>query len=182
MKRNSVTEGRMTAKDMKKKRLLVAPPPSKITLQPIGYVRTSASESDLKKRKRFVRSAIILNKRFSQGLKGIEDYSYIFVIFWLHKVKRSSREELLLHPRHREDLPEVGIFATRQSNHPNPIGLTVVKLLGHGSDLRTLKVEGLDARSGTPVLDIKPYDFQDVRRREGIRVPEWWLKLHTNRN
>ena len=99
---------------------------------------------------------------------------YLFVLFWLHKVRKSAREDLLIHPRRKADMPLVGIFSTRQSNHPNPIGLTVVRLLGRNSNV--LSIKGLDAADGTPVLDIKPYDLQDIRRN--VTVPDWWRKLH----
>jgi tRNA-Thr(GGU) m(6)t(6)A37 methyltransferase TsaA len=143
----------------------------RITLKPIGVVRTEATEIDFKERKQEVLSEVVLNRKYANGLTRIEGYSHVFVLFWLHKVPESERKELLTHPRRREDLPKVGIFSTRQRNHPNPVGLTVVELMQHRSNV--LKVKGLDAIDGTPVLDIKPYDYHDAP--EGIRVPDWWL-------
>lgn len=78
-----------------------------------------------------------------------------------------------VHPRGRVDIEEVGVFATRSPHRPNPIGLTLVKLLSKKG--RTLTVRGLDAYDGTPVLDIKPYDRRDTTRQ--FRVPAWWRKL-----
>ena len=75
------------------------------------------------------------------------------------------------HPRHRTDLPEVGVLSARGSQRPNPIGLAVVELLKREGSVLTVKA--LDAYHGTPVLDIKPYDSYDAI--SGIRVPEWWL-------
>ncbi len=144
----------------------------RIALEPIGFVMTQATEEDLKAHRPDIVSEVVLNEKYSEGLKGIEGYSHIFVIFWVHKVGKLEREELLTHPKHRKDLPMVGIFGTRQRNHPNPIGLTVVELLQHRSNV--LKVRGLDALDGTPVLDIKPYDHRDIP--EKLRLPDWWLQ------
>lgn len=144
----------------------------RIALEPIGFVRTKATEEDFRTHRREILSEVVLNEKYVKGLKGIEEYSHLFVLFWLHKVRKLERKELLTHPKHREDLPEVGIFSTRQRNHPNPIGLTVVELVGGASNV--LKVKNLDALDGTPVLDIKPYNQRDIPER--IRVPDWWLQ------
>ena len=145
---------------------------SRIALETIGYVRTKATEKDLRTHRGEILSEVVLNEEYANGLKGIEEYSHLFVLFWLHKVGKSERRDLLIHPKHREDLPEVGIFSTRQRNHPNPIGLTVVELVGRASNV--LRVKNLDALDGTPVLDIKPYNQRDIAER--IRVPDWWLR------
>ena len=67
---------------------------------------------------------------------------------------------LTTHPRHRTDLPEVGVFQARGPERPNPIGLAVVELLKRDENILTIKA--LDAYDGTPVLDIKPYDAFDA--------------------
>src|SRR3972149_2540821 len=133
---------------------------SRITLTPIGFVRTKATEQDFRKHRQDVVSEVVLNKEYAEGLRGIEDYSHLFVLFWLHKVGKSERKQILTHPKHREDLPKVGIFSTRKRKHPNPIACTVVRLLEHRSNV--LKVKNLDAVDGSPVLDIKPYDDWDI--------------------
>ena len=71
-------------------------------------------------------------------------------------------------------MPLTGVFAVRTMLRPNPIGLTLVELVK--VDGNVLSVRGLDAYDGTPVLDVKPYDFWDMA--ENIKVPEWWRKLH----
>jgi tRNA (Thr-GGU) A37 N-methylase len=75
-------------------------------------------------------------------------------------------------------MPEVGVFAFRGRVRPNPIGLTVCRLL----EVRGcyLKVVGLDAYPGTPILDIKPYDYYDIV--ENPAVPEWFLRLWRERD
>ena len=145
---------------------------SRITLSPIGFVRTNAIEGDFKTHRQEVISQIVLSEEYAAGLKGIEEYSHIFVIFWLNKVTKSERRALLTHPKHRRDFREIGVFGTRQRNHPNPIGLTVVELMERRSNV--LIVKGLDALDGSPVLEIKPYNYRD--RLSKIKVPDWWLK------
>jgi L-fuculose-phosphate aldolase len=76
----------------------------------------------------------------------------IIVICWMH---RADRARLRVHPRDQEELPERGVFSTRSPHRPNPVSLHTVTLLSiEGSVLR---VRGMDAIDGTPVVDIKPY-------------------------
>ena len=84
------------------------------------------------------------------GLTDIEGFSHLYVIWVFHKAERS---ELVGTPP-TDDRPH-GVFATRAPYRPNPIGLTVVRLLGR--DGSRLRVRGLDMLDGTPILDIKPY-------------------------
>jgi len=141
-----------------------------LRLQPIGHVETNASHEEL--RRGLAVSKIVIDPKFTRGLEGLEDFSHLYVLFWLHEMRRGNRR-LKVHPRGRLDMEEVGVFATRAPHRPNPIGLTLVKLLSKKG--RTLKVEGLDAYNGTPVLDIKPYDRRDSAARP--RVPSWWKRL-----
>jgi len=144
----------------------------RIALEPIGFVSTEYAEEGSKKRTDSVVSRIVLKKKYTKGLRGIEGYSHLFVLYYMHKVEKSERSQLLTRPKHRKELPEVGIFSTRQRNHPNPIGLTLVELLRH--EANTLQVKNLDAFDGTPVLDIKPCNHRDIPRK--IRLPSWWLR------
>jgi tRNA (Thr-GGU) A37 N-methylase len=75
-------------------------------------------------------------------------------------------------------MPLLGVFATRTANRPNPIGLALVELLNVKGNVLT--VRGLDAYDETPVLDIKPFDYWDMR--ENAKVPLWWMKLEKERS
>ena len=141
-----------------------------LKLRPIGHVRTSASHEAL--RHGSAVSKIVIDPMFAKGLEGLEDFSHVYVLFWLHDVPEWSNR-LKVHPRGRVDIEKVGVFATRSPHRPNPIGLTLVKLLSRRG--RTLSVKGLDAYDGTPVLDIKPHDRRDRTPRP--RVPRWWKEL-----
>jgi tRNA-Thr(GGU) m(6)t(6)A37 methyltransferase TsaA len=87
---------------------------------------------------------------FAAGLQDVEGFSHLFVLWEFDK---SEGFELVGRPP-VDDRPH-GVFATRSPRRPNPIGLTVVELLGReGGELR---VRGVDMLDGTPILDIKPY-------------------------
>jgi tRNA-Thr(GGU) m(6)t(6)A37 methyltransferase TsaA len=144
-----------------------------ITLWPVGYVQTAVSDEEIRFRRRDVVANVVVNPGLTEALEGIEGYSHLFIIFWMHRVEPATPVTLKVHPRGRTDLPPVGLFATRTPHRPNPIGLAVVELLGRRQNVLT--VRGLDAFNGTPVLDIKPYDFYD--RVESVRVPDWWLRM-----
>jgi tRNA-Thr(GGU) m(6)t(6)A37 methyltransferase TsaA len=87
-----------------------------------------------------------------RGLDGIQAGDKLLVLCWFHK---ADREVLKLHPRGNPDIPKRGVFATRSPDRPNPIGLSLVDVLS--VEGRILKVRGLDALDGTPVVDLKPH-------------------------
>jgi len=147
----------------------------KIVLEPIGFVKTSAVGDEVKDKE--VISTINLNPELVEALDGILGFSNLFVLFYLNEVTNEQRSILKVHPRGNKDLPLTGVFATRTMLRPNPIGLTLVELLKVEGNVLTVK--GLDAFDGTPVLDVKPYDFWDMA--ENAKVPEWWRRLEENK-
>jgi tRNA-Thr(GGU) m(6)t(6)A37 methyltransferase TsaA len=93
---------------------------------------------------------IVLDPRWAEGLKGLESASHVIVLYWMDEARRDL---LLQAPRHYSE--QHGTFALRSPVRPNPIALSVARLVG--IDGNTLSVIGLDCRDGTPLLDIKPY-------------------------
>ncbi len=147
-------------------------PLATLEVDAIGWVRNGIADSqDVTWEE--IDSQIVIEERFLEALEGLEEFSHIIVIFWLHKKKREVIP-LTVHPQGREDMPLVGVFATRAPMRPNPIGLTVVQLLERQGN--TLRVRGLDAYDGTPVLDIKPYLPQGDYIPEA-KIPEWLRRL-----
>ena len=144
----------------------------KIVFTEIGHVKTSAVGNQIKDKSNI--SQIVLNEDLIEALSGVSDYSHLFVLFYLNQLTADQRKTLKVHPRGRVDLPLTGVFALRTMLRPNPVGLTLVELLCVEGNVLTVK--GLDAYDGTPVLNIKPYDFWDIA--QNIRVPQWWKKLH----
>jgi tRNA-Thr(GGU) m(6)t(6)A37 methyltransferase TsaA len=143
----------------------------KIELKPIGFVKTKAVGKEVRDKGNV--SEIVFSEDLAEALDGIEGFSHLFVIFWMHEISEEERRTMKVRPRGRRNMPLLGAFATRTPHRPNPIGLTVVELLEVEGNVVT--VRGLDAFDGTPVLDIKPFDYWDVA--EDARVPEWWMKL-----
>jgi len=139
-------------------------------MEPIGYVKRLSKREDVKNRELITR--IVVRKDLVQALDGLEDFSHLYVIFYMHKVPEKERRQLEAHPRGRIDLPLVGVLATRTAFRPNPLGLTLVELVERKDNV--LIVKGLDAFDGTPVIDLKPADSLDMAAN--ITIPKW-LKL-----
>ena len=150
-------------------------PLERIELNPIGFVRRTSSEEDVKDRD--LLCEIVLIDDLTQALDGLDEWSHIYVIYWLNKVERA--EEPVVHfPGGEGKSRPLGIFATRAPIHPNPIGLTLVELVRR--ERNVIVVRGLDAYDGTPVLDLKPYP--DWEKGQFIvvtdfRAPEWVTRI-----
>jgi len=117
-----------------------------------------------------VRGEIEVDPAFADGLKDIDGFSHLFVLF---AFDRAAEAKLLAKPPFDDQVR--GIFATRSPRRPNALGLTIVKL--EGREGRVLRVSGLDMIDGTPVLDIKPYTDRD--RKDALRTG--WLAKYERR-
>ncbi len=123
-------------------------------MKPIGHVKSPyKSTSDVPRglgAKHEVDGVLTINPELEQGLQDIEGFSHLYVIWAFDK---SEGFELV--GTSPADGLQHGVFATRSPYRPNPIALTVVRLLRRdGNDLH---VRGVDMLDGTPILDIKPY-------------------------
>jgi len=105
---------------------------------------------------------------------GLAGFSHLEVVYLFHLVAGKDVEWGARHPRGRTDWPAVGILAQRAKNRPNRIGVSVCRLLA--VDGLQLRVQGLDAIDGTPVLDVKPYMSAFGPRGE-VRQPPWVEQL-----
>lgn len=108
------------------------------------------------------------------ALQGISEFSHLDIIFYFDRVTDDTIHYGARHPRNRKEYPKVGIFAQRGKHRPNKLGLTTVELLEHQG--RTLKVRGLDAIDGTPIIDIKPVMKEFLPKGE-VRQPAWSVSL-----
>lgn len=115
-------------------------------------------------------SRVVLLPEFRPGLRGLEGFSHVIVVTWLHRAAFNPVRHLVRRPRGLASMPELGIFAQRAKDRPSPLGITVVPLLEVRPD--SIVVRGLDAIDGTPVVDIKPY-FPQYDRAEGATMPAW---------
>lgn len=122
-----------------------------ITYRIIGRVENDFDEPVAAEKIRSAESRIILDPTLAGGLQGLESNQQVIVLFHFH---RSHGFEPCQHPKGDKRRPKRGVFALRSPRRPNPIGLSVVNLVGIKGNI--LRMRGLDAINGTPVLDIKP--------------------------
>src|SRR5205085_2081264 len=128
-------------------------PREPLNIRPIGVVRNGVKAPRMDGWAT-VRSQIIVRDDLASALDGIEEYSHVIVVFAFDRVPESELRARV-RPRGDARIPEQGVLATRSQLRPSPLGVSVVRLLKRRQNV--LRVEGLDAIDGTPVLDIKPY-------------------------
>ena len=143
-----------------------------LIVKPIAIVKNNVNDLGRRAWKTVV-SEIVFEPEFEESLYGIDDFSHIVVLVWFDRSPRWQHGMSKTHPQKRPELPLVGILSTRSPVRPNPLGVSVVRLLEREGNI--LRVIGLDAINNTPVLDIKPYIPEDLDHK--IRVPEWIPKL-----
>ncbi len=146
----------------------------RITLKPIGIVSNGVFDLKPDSADNLI-SEIILNHEYVEALEGIDQFSHLIVVFWMHLIPSNMRHLKKIHPRGRKEIPMRGVLATRTQYRPNPLGIKTVRLLERKENV--LKVKGLDALDGTPLLDIKPYDPLYDGAPEA-KVPKWIESLH----
>lgn len=112
-----------------------------------------------------------VSPEFCSALKGIDGFSHIIILYWIHlRDNEKERSVLQVVPRRHMRNVKTGVFACRSPSRPNPIGLCIVELTT--VEECTINVKGLDAFEGSPIIDIKPY----IPRADSIpnaHVPEW---------
>jgi tRNA-Thr(GGU) m(6)t(6)A37 methyltransferase TsaA len=143
-----------------------------LILQPIGHVENGIPPGE-RVTWEGMESRVVIEAQWAEGLEGLAEFSHVVILFWLDRPQ--NREiPLKVHPEAKQDMPLVGLFATRTPLRPNPIGMTTVELLKVEDN--TLHIRGLDAFDATPVLDIKPYLIRGDLKTDA-RVPGWLHEL-----
>jgi tRNA-Thr(GGU) m(6)t(6)A37 methyltransferase TsaA len=154
-----------------------------ITIEPIGIIETPFDDlADMPIQPLSglgIKGRIIIDEAFVEGLKDIDGFSHIILIYYLHSVSDYSLKVIPF-----MDIEEHGIFATRSPKRPNKIGLSTVKLLSVNRNI--LEIEDLDIVNGTPLLDIKPYfaafDYREnaksgwLGKRENLEIEKYSLR------
>jgi tRNA-Thr(GGU) m(6)t(6)A37 methyltransferase TsaA len=150
-----------------------------IKFKPIGAVRTAATNEEIRG-KRDAEGELEIYPEFEEGLDGVDGYSHLFVIVYLDRLRPDQIGPLKVKPRgllrqgfKLEELPLLGVFALDSPTRPNPIGLTLVRLIKREGN--RLHVAGLDFFDGTPILDIKGYN-PDYRAGD-FTLPGWYARL-----
>jgi tRNA-Thr(GGU) m(6)t(6)A37 methyltransferase TsaA len=138
-----------------------------IKLRAIGAVRSGVKERG-RQDSRDVVAEIEIDPALTEALDGLEEFSHIIIIYYMHESRQPF--PMKVRPRHGTVPTPVGVFASRSPDRPNALGKTTVKLLERCGNI--LKVQGLDAIDGTPVIDIKPY-IPQIDAVTDTRVPRW---------
>jgi tRNA-Thr(GGU) m(6)t(6)A37 methyltransferase TsaA len=126
--------------------------PLKIEFKPIGFVRTAVEPVPRHWTVSDAEGTIVVNEEHGRGVKDIKAGQRIVVLFYFDQSPRFTPEFLVQTPPHRDE--QLGVFSTCSPVRPNPIGMSVVEVLGIEGFV--IRIKGLDMRDGTPVLDIKP--------------------------
>lgn len=151
-----------------------------VVFKPIGVVHLDVDDEYVRNSLNGVAGVVEVYPEFADGLTGIDGFSHIILIAYLHKVVSEGRGVLRVRPRRLirlginvDEVPEVGVFCTDSPHRPNPIALSIVRLVRR--DGRFLYVEGLDLFNGTPVLDIRAYTPD--RAIADVKLPNWYQAI-----
>lgn len=145
-----------------------------VSFKPIGIIRSLFKRPEgtpIQPVSSSGKGEVVVYPEYQKGLKDLEGFSHLILIYYFHL---ACKVQLLVKPYMDENLH--GVFATRAPARPNPIGISVVRLLKVENNV--LHVENLDVVDGTPLLDIKPYvpDFDCVNETE-----VGWLEKHLHK-
>lgn len=134
-----------------------------VCFQPIGHVRTEITTLPRHWSVSDVIGELVINPEYSQGLKDLQPGQKIIVLFYFHRSRPFVQEQLEQTPPHRSK--PFGVFSICSPHRPNPIGLSVLEVLGVEDNI--VQVKGLDMYDETPILDIKPHvtGDQDAQSR-----------------
>jgi tRNA-Thr(GGU) m(6)t(6)A37 methyltransferase TsaA len=147
-------------------------PREPIVYRPIGVVHNHVHESRPDGWAE-VKSDIILRDDLAEALDPIEGFSHVIVVFDLDRVPESVRRHRIT-VGNEEAPPERGVLATRSQLRPNAIGVSVVEIVHRRKGV--LRVRGLDALNGSPVLDLKPY-LPQYDAVPDAKLPPWATKV-----
>ncbi|MFP3868165.1 MAG: tRNA (N6-threonylcarbamoyladenosine(37)-N6)-methyltransferase TrmO [Desulfobacteraceae bacterium] len=129
-------------------------------LKPIGWVRKMDDQP-----------AVEIDPQYAPALDGLAGFSHVWVIYWFHEHDDpQSRSVLKVHPRKNPANPLTGVFGTRSPRRPNLIGLSAARIIAIENNI--LKLDKLDAREGTPIVDLKPY-LPEIDLHPEATTPEW---------
>ena len=166
---------------------------NEITIRPVGYIRSDfktpslkAKGEDIEREKgpeqtakgikavRNLVSELIINPELVGILDGLEDFSHALVLYWPHLLPPEGRSITKVHPMGNKEFPLVGVFSTCSPARPNPVLLTAVQIIERKENI--IKVKGLDAVDGSPIIDIKPYT-KNFHTIENLKVSDWMKKI-----
>ncbi len=142
-------------------------------IQPVGIVRSTRELAEDDNWDSETSTIELVSPFGERALMGLTSFSHCIVVYVFDKAQWDE-SRMSRHPRGNKDWPEVGIFAQRAKDRPNRLGVTVCRVIGVEGQI--LRVEGLDAIDGTPVVDIKPW-MNEFGPRGHTRQPTWATEL-----
>ena len=164
-----------------------------MTIRPVGYVRSELKTPSLRakgedielekglqqtaieaKAVRSLVSELVISPELDGILDGLEDFSHALVLYWPHLLPPHGRSLIKVHPIGQKEFPLVGIFSTCSPARPNPILVTTVRIIEKKGN--TLKVLGLEAIDGSPIIDIKPYTMTYCSA-EDVKLSDWMNEI-----
>jgi tRNA-Thr(GGU) m(6)t(6)A37 methyltransferase TsaA len=164
-----------------------------ITIKPVGYVKSEIKAPSLRatgedielakelqqaaaevKAIRSLVSELVIRPELEGILDGLDDFSHALVLYWPHLLPPHGRSLTKVHPMGQKAFPLVGIFSTCSPARPNPILVTTVKILEKNGHI--LKVQGMEAVDGSPIIDIKPYT-KTYCLAEDIKLSDWMNQI-----
>jgi tRNA-Thr(GGU) m(6)t(6)A37 methyltransferase TsaA len=147
-----------------------------IQIEPIGRVVSEIREQRDEHWGNITADIRLDESRFdASALEGLQEFSHVEVLFYFNRVAEDSVVMGTRHPRENPNWPKVGIFAQRGRKRPNRIGATICEIVG--IEGRSVRVRGLDALDGSPVIDIKPVIAEFLPEKKTVRQPRWSREL-----
>ena len=135
-------------------------------LKPIGYVKKIDSQNYLE-----------LNEEYWEGTTHLDLFSHAIILWWIDGMDTpENRQTILANPPKNKGSNPSGVFSCRSPARPNPIGHTIVKILSLDERNRKILIDHMDANTGTPLLDIKPY-LPSSDKVDNAQVAPWFEHL-----
>jgi tRNA-Thr(GGU) m(6)t(6)A37 methyltransferase TsaA len=164
-----------------------------MTIKPVGYVKSELKTPSLKakgedlelekglqlaaieaKMIRSLVSELVIKPELDGILDGLEDFSHALILYWPHLLLPNGRSLTKVHPIGQKEFPLVGVFSTCSPARPNPILVTTVRIVERREN--RLKVQGLEAVDGSPIIDIKPYTLTYCSA-EDVKLSDWMNQI-----
>ncbi|MEE8398665.1 MAG: tRNA (N6-threonylcarbamoyladenosine(37)-N6)-methyltransferase TrmO [Desulfobacterales bacterium] len=129
-------------------------------ISPVGIVTKTSGTTEIE-----------IFDAYGDALLGLDGFSHINVLYWFHENDTPAKRAMLqVHPRKDPKNPLTGVFATHSPMRPNPIALTLCRILA--IEEHRIRIDKIDARDGSPVIDIKCH-IPDTGTEPNVRVPGW---------
>ena len=140
--------------------LPAAEPANEVKLRPIGRVEKSDGKTE-----------VVIDDRFTAGLRHLDRYSHVWVIYWLDRNDNpGDRAVLEVIPRGNRDNPVAGVFACRSQYRPNLVALSLCRIKRIQGN--RVVIESIDAFDDSPVIDLKPY-VPAIDSADKVRTANW---------